>query len=318
MSSITIPNTFSANTLAQSSQGNANFTAITAVVNGDIDNTNIATAAAIARSKLASGTADHVLINNGSGVMSSEAQLAVTRGGTGAASLTQYGVVLGNGTSAVNVASTSATAGVPLVSAGASANPAFGTAVVAGGGTGVTSNTAYAVLCGGTTSTGAIQSIAGVGTSGQVLTSNGAGALPTFQSAASTTVTTPSHTFTGFGTTSGDRFIATTNNKVYGFNAITTCGTSTAVTFSINLVGVTIDTTTMGASPVVVGFVHRSVSTIPGTSSGPWPIYYNGSTNDKLYVSRGYTSNAPDYMLGNDAFSSGNKAYFVVTGLVIT
>ena len=49
------------------------------------------------------------------------------------------------------------------------------------GGTGNTSTTAYAVICGGTTSTGAQQSIASVGTSGQVLTSNGAGALPTFQ-----------------------------------------------------------------------------------------------------------------------------------------
>lgn len=49
------------------------------------------------------------------------------------------------------------------------------------GGTGRSSHTAYAVLCGGTTATAAQQSIAGVGTSGQVLTSNGAGALPTFQ-----------------------------------------------------------------------------------------------------------------------------------------
>jgi len=54
---------------------------------------------------------------------------------------------------------------------------------VAQGGTGATSQTAYAVLAGGTTSTGAYQSIASVGTSGQVLTSNGAGALPTFQAA---------------------------------------------------------------------------------------------------------------------------------------
>lgn len=52
---------------------------------------------------------------------------------------------------------------------------------VAKGGTGVASTTAYAVLCGGTTSTGALQSIASVGSSGDVLTSNGAGALPTFQ-----------------------------------------------------------------------------------------------------------------------------------------
>ena len=59
------------------------------------------------------------------------------------------------------------------------------TLVVASGGTGATTATAYAVQCGGTTSTGAHQSVASVGTSGQVLTSNGAGALPTFQAAAS-------------------------------------------------------------------------------------------------------------------------------------
>jgi hypothetical protein len=52
---------------------------------------------------------------------------------------------------------------------------------VAYGGTGATSATAYAVQCGGTTSTGAHQSVSGVGTAGQVLTSAGAGALPTWQ-----------------------------------------------------------------------------------------------------------------------------------------
>ena len=59
-----------------------------------------------------------------------------------------------------------------------------GTLPVANGGTGATSQTAYAVLAGGTTSTGAYQSVASVGTSGQILTSNGASALPTFQTAA--------------------------------------------------------------------------------------------------------------------------------------
>ena len=56
-----------------------------------------------------------------------------------------------------------------------------GTLSVASGGTGRSSATAYAVICGGTTSTGAQQSVASVGTSGMVLTSNGAGALPSFQ-----------------------------------------------------------------------------------------------------------------------------------------
>jgi hypothetical protein len=52
---------------------------------------------------------------------------------------------------------------------------------VSQGGTGNATATAYAVQCGGTTTTAAHQSIASVGTSGQVLTSNGAGSLPSFQ-----------------------------------------------------------------------------------------------------------------------------------------
>ena len=56
-----------------------------------------------------------------------------------------------------------------------------GTLGVDQGGTGATSQTAYAVIAGGTSSTGAYQSVSGLGTSGQVLMSNGAGALPTWQ-----------------------------------------------------------------------------------------------------------------------------------------
>ena len=131
--------------------------------------------------------------------------LTVPNGGTGAATLTgiltgngasaitanavtQYGTVIAGASNAVSSVAPSATSGVPYISQGAAANPTFGTAVVAGGGTGVTSNTAYAVLCGGTTSTNPVQSIAGVGSAGQVLTSNGAGALPTFQAAGGTSV----------------------------------------------------------------------------------------------------------------------------------
>lgn len=51
---------------------------------------------------------------------------------------------------------------------------------VASGGTGVSSFTAYSVVCAGTTSTGALQNVSGLGTSGYVLTSSGAGALPTW------------------------------------------------------------------------------------------------------------------------------------------
>lgn len=57
-----------------------------------------------------------------------------------------------------------------------------GSLAVARGGTGNTTFTAYSVICGGTTSTGAFQNVSGVGTFGQVLTSNGAALLPTWQS----------------------------------------------------------------------------------------------------------------------------------------
>ncbi len=70
------------------------------------------------------------------------------------------------------------------------------------GGTGNTTFTAYSVICAGTTATGVFQNVSGVGTSGQVLTSNGAAALPTWQAAGggsgvalTDTITQASHGF---------------------------------------------------------------------------------------------------------------------------
>lgn len=55
-------------------------------------------------------------------------------------------------------------------------------AQVAKGGTGIATTTAYAPICGGTTATGAMQAAdTGLSSSGYVLTSNGASALPSFQ-----------------------------------------------------------------------------------------------------------------------------------------
>ncbi|MBP6892493.1 hypothetical protein KBB68_02835 [Candidatus Babeliales bacterium] len=101
-------------------------------------------------------------------------------GGTGRTTLTQYSVLLGEGTSPVNFAVPGNT-GIPLVSTGAASDPAFGTALVLGGGTGLTSATAYAVLTGGTNSTAPFQSVASTGATGSVLTSTGSASLPTFQ-----------------------------------------------------------------------------------------------------------------------------------------
>ncbi len=93
--------------------------------------------------------------------------------------LTQYDVLVGQGTSTIGLV-TNGTTGQALI-AKTGNYPTFGTVPVAGGGTGDTSFAPYSILTGGTTSTGALQQVSGLGTSGQVLTSGGAGTLPTWK-----------------------------------------------------------------------------------------------------------------------------------------
>lgn len=93
---------FTAYTKIRSSEVSGNFTAVYNVLNGNLDNANIAASAAIARSKLASGTADHVLINSGAGAVSSEAQLATGRGGTGIAAYSVGDLLYGSATNVLS------------------------------------------------------------------------------------------------------------------------------------------------------------------------------------------------------------------------
>ena len=88
--------------------------------------------------------------------------------------------------SSANVIAGLATANSSILVTSAGGIPSLSTTLpftlpVTTGGTGDTSFTAYSVICGGTTSTAALQNVSGVGTSGQVLTSNGAAAFPTWQ-----------------------------------------------------------------------------------------------------------------------------------------
>lgn len=156
----------------------------------------------------------------------------VPGGGTGAVTLT--GLLIGNGTSpitgnpitnhdvlvggasnAVTSVAPSATVGVPLVSAGAAADPAFGTAVVAGGGTGATTLTAHGVLLGEGTSAVVATT---AGTNGQVLLGS-TGADPAFGTLTSTTGVT----FTG-----GAASLAI-NISGGGFSANSVAGTTQAL-----------------------------------------------------------------------------------------
>ena len=123
-----------------------------------------------------------------SGAVTLTTPLSAANGGTGLSSSGTAGNILtstGTGwqSSAASTFVSSVTATSPLSSSGGNTpDISIGSTIPVNlGGSGVASHTAYALLAGGTTSTGAVQSLAGVGTSGQVLTSNGAGALPSFQ-----------------------------------------------------------------------------------------------------------------------------------------
>ena len=77
------------------------------------------------------------------------------------------------------------TVGATTPAAGAFTTLSATTAIpVTSGGTGIATTTAYSIVFSGTTATGAFQAAAGPGTATHVLTSNGAGALPTFQAPA--------------------------------------------------------------------------------------------------------------------------------------
>lgn len=105
------------------------------------------------------------------------------------------------------------------------------------GGSGDSSHTAYAVLCGGTTSTAPVQSVSGVGSTGQALVSNGAGALPTWQNVSgSGTVNS--------GTAGQIAYYAGSGTTISGNTPLTISGTSLTLngsnaTFAIVGPGVT-------------------------------------------------------------------------------
>ena len=114
-----------------------------------------------------SGTTTLTLPATSGTLLQSGTAVTVAQGGTGLTTLTSGGAVYATSTSALTT----------------------GTLPVASGGTGRTTNVAYSVICGGTTAGGVEQSVVSVGTSGQVLTSGGAGVLPTFTTISSTPTT---------------------------------------------------------------------------------------------------------------------------------
>jgi len=167
--------------------------------------------------------------------------------------------------------------------------------VVADGGTGRGTATAYAVICGGTVATGAHQSIAGLGSSGQVLTSNGAGALPTFQAAAGG-IEVP-HQFVSTAFETDGRFASTDFGS----------GTST-----FGNSGYLANTSATGSSGANVGLqIRRSEDTLEGGA-----IFSIGVQIDTLGTDFDFFVGFAEADSGTTApinSSGGNISFFVAT-----
>lgn len=180
---------------------------------------------------------------------------------------TQYNVQVGGATSSTlsNIAP-SATSGVPLISQGSSSNPTFGTAVVAGGGTGVTTmTTAYAPVCAGTTATGALQvASTGLSTSGLPLITNGASSLPSFQALSasnvngSTSGSAPGTGVIGQQITASATAVSVTNNSAVNITSINL----TAGIWDVTAMGVFIGSVT--GTSYRIG-INTTSATMPGS-----------------------------------------------------
>lgn len=109
------------------------------------------------------------------------------------------------------------------------------------GGTDQVSFTAYTPICGGATSTGALQSVASIGSMGDIFMSNGPGVLPSFQAnpagvVDSVTGTAARISVTG---TAADPIVDIDSSYV-GQSSITTLGTITTGTWSATAIGATV------------------------------------------------------------------------------
>jgi hypothetical protein len=224
-----------------------------------------------------SATSGVALISQGAAADPAFGTVVVAGGGTGAVTLT--GLLIGNGTSAVTAVAVtqhdvlvgaasnsvtsvapSATSGVPLISQGAAADPAFGTVVVAGGGTGAVTFNINGAVFSNTTTTGALA--AATLTSGQLLIGG---------------TTTPAAATlsagTGVSIVNGNNSI-TINATGGGVTWTVVTGTSQAAavnngyfTNNAGLVTVTLPTT------AAVGTVQR----VSGYGAGGWKIAQNAS-----------------------------------------
>lgn len=186
------------------------------------------------------------------------------------------------------------------------------------GGTGVvTSTTAYAPICGGTTATGAFQAAStGLATSGWVLTSNGNAALPSFQALPSSSISITGDTggalvntaFTFTGGTTGLSFDGAGSTQTLTFAGITANGGTVSLATDATASTINIGTGA-GVKTSTFGSTNSTSSTTVQSGSGALAIT---STNGSLTINSGTGA------LGISTDASATTVSFATGGAVKT
>lgn len=142
------------------------------------------------------------------------------------------------------------------------------------GGTFKSSFTPFSIITGGTTSTGALQTVSGVGTSTQVLTSNGPGALPTWQAAGTASPLTTKGDLYTYSTVNA-RLPVGSDGQILSSDSTQTTGIKWIAAPTTTAIGGTVTSGTAGS----ILFINPSATLAQDNSN-----FFYDSTNKKLLV----------------------------------
>lgn len=223
---------------------------------------------------------------------------AVTGTASGNTTITpsNHAVVISSASNTLSTVAPSATSGVPLISQGASADPAFGqlnlasTSIVTGtlpvgnGGTGANTLASNSVILGN--GTAAVQTVA-PGASGNVLTSNGS--TWSSQPNSALTLTAPSvRRFTATGTTTGYLFTISTSSTVAVGDTYTNNGNTYTVLGALTAQTGQVLFMSQAAAPLASGTLTRATgagtASITYTSNVPLATYTPPTSPAPLWV----------------------------------
>jgi hypothetical protein len=246
--------------------------------------------------------------------------------------LTNHNVLVGAGTATITNVAPSATSGVPLISQGAASDPAFGTAVVAGGGTGSTSFNTTGVVISGATSTTALSAL--TLTDGQLVigSSIGAPAAATLTAGSGISITN-GHNTISIAVTSGATVVETLtgnsggaisptsgNINTLGTGSITIVGSGSTLT--TQLTGLTAHNILLGEGTATVGLVAPTANTgaVLQNNSGADPTYSTATYPSTTTINQILYSSSANVVAGlatanNGVLTTGTTGIPVITAL---